>query len=172
MLTPGLARSGQRTQRDTARCESAVFDKDEKKAGKRHCHYSQCRSDERNPDRCAGVCSYKAWIKAFARPHGQQNPSVVTKNYYVCSKVRITSSALSNTYKRLKERFLIGRKKTKRAHFRGSPLFQATYNIKNRKNKQSIQLILCQLDVGGWRKEKNTRLTQGHFSFRQPPTPN
>ena len=33
------------------------------------------------------------------------------------------------TYKRLKERFLIGRNRTKRANFRGGPLFQATCNI-------------------------------------------
>ena len=31
--------------------------------------------------------------------------------------------------------------------------FQATYNIKT--GKQTIQLILCQLDVGGWQKEKD-----------------
>ena len=64
---------------------------------------------------------------------------------------------------RLKERFLIGRNRTKRANFRGSPLFQATYNMKTEKKtttkKQLMQLILCQLDVGGWRKEKGTRLT-------------
>ena len=29
---------------------------------------------------------------------------------------------------------------------------------KQQKNKHLIQLILCQLDVGGWRKEKGTRL--------------
>ena len=28
-----------------------------------------------------------------------------------------------------------------------------------KKNKQLMQLILCQLDVGGWRKEEDTRLT-------------
>ena len=32
------------------------------------------------------------------------------------------------THERLKERFLIRRNRTKRAHFRGNPLFQATYN--------------------------------------------
>ena len=32
--------------------------------------------------------------------------------------------------KRLKERFLTGRNRTKRANFRGKPLFQATYNRK------------------------------------------
>ena len=39
----------------------------------------------------------------------------------------------SKTHKRLKEHFLIGRNMTKCAHFRGSPLFQATYNIKTEK---------------------------------------
>ena len=76
----------------------------------------------------------------------------------------------SKTHKKLKERFLIGRNRTKRANFRGNPLFQATYDIKTekpkrkpqtkekektktktttkkqQKNKQLIQLILCQLD--------------------------
>ena len=63
----------------------------------------------------------------------------------------------SKTHKRLKTHFLIGRNRTKCANFLGSPLFQAMYNIKT--EKQLIQLILCQLDVGGWRKEKGTRLT-------------
>ena len=43
---------------------------------------------------------------------------------------------------------LIGRNRTKRANFRGSPLFQ------KQKNRQFIQLILCRLDVGGWGKGK------------------
>ena len=34
----------------------------------------------------------------------------------------------SKTHKRLKERFLIRRNRTKRANFRCNPLFQATYN--------------------------------------------
>ena len=38
----------------------------------------------------------------------------------------------SKTHKRLKERFLIRRIKTKRANFRGNPLFQATYNTKEK----------------------------------------
>ena len=53
----------------------------------------------------------------------------------------------SKTRNRLKERFLIGRNRTKRAKFRGSPLFRATHNIKTEKKTQLIQLILCQLDV-------------------------
>ena len=51
----------------------------------------------------------------------------------------------SKTHKRLKELFLIGRNRIKRANFRGIPIFQATYNIKT--EKQTIQLILCQLDA-------------------------
>ena len=39
----------------------------------------------------------------------------------------------TKTHKRLKERFLIGRNRTKRANFRGSPLFQATYDMKTEK---------------------------------------
>ena len=39
----------------------------------------------------------------------------------------------SKTHKRLKECFLIGRNWTKRASIRGSPLFQAMYNIKTEK---------------------------------------
>ena len=95
-------------QPDTAHGELAVFEMAEKKPGKRHFCCGQCRSDERHPDRCAGVMFLpfpkpktrmedgKAWIKACGRPHDQLNPSMITKNYYVCSnsKVCITSSAL------------------------------------------------------------------------------
>ena len=49
----------------------------------------------------------------------------------------------SKTHKILKERFLIRRNRTKRANFRGSHLFQATYN----KVKQLNRLILCQFDA-------------------------
>ena len=45
----------------------------------------------------------------------------------------------SKTHKRLKERFLIGRHRTKRAIFRGSPLFQTTYNQET--EKQTINSI-------------------------------
>ena len=38
------------------------------------------------------------------------------------------SEKRSETHKRLKEHFLIRRNRTKRANFRGKPLFQATYN--------------------------------------------
>ena len=44
-----------------------------------------------------------------------------------------SSSRRSKTHKRLKERFLIGRNRTKRANVRGSPLSQATYNRKTEK---------------------------------------
>ena len=63
----------------------------------------------------------------------------------------------SKAHKRLKELFLIGRNRTKCANFWGSPLFHASYNIKT--EKQLIQLILCQLEAGGWQKEKGMRPT-------------
>ena len=53
----------------------------------------------------------------------------------------------SKTHKRLKERFLIGRNRTKRAHFRGSPLFQATYSIKKLFKKTSNSTYLVSV---GW----------------------
>ena len=34
----------------------------------------------------------------------------------------------------------------------------SSYVHQKQKNKQLIPLILCQLDVGGWQKEKGTRL--------------
>ena len=47
----------------------------------------------------------------------------------------------------VKERFLIWQNRTKCAHFRGSPLFQALFHIKT--DKQTIySLSLCQLDAG------------------------
>ena len=71
----------------------------------------------------------------------------------------------------IKKRFLIGRNRTKRAHFRGSPLFQGTYNIKT--EKHLIQLILCQLGVGGWQvKRAWDWVSFVPFSFHQPPTSN
>ena len=54
----------------------------------------------------------------------------------------------TKTHKRLKERFLIGRNMTKREHFRGSPLFQATYKIKT--GKQTINSTYL-LSVGSGR---------------------
>ena len=60
--------------------------------------------------------------------------------------VRCSSSSLekddvtnnSKTHKRLKERCLIGRNRTKRTHFQRNPLFQATYNIKTEKEEEKI----------------------------------
>ena len=56
------------------------------------------------------------------------------------SETELTASVLKQkeqerpkTHKRSKERFLTGRNRTKRANFRGSPLFQATNNIKTEK---------------------------------------
>ena len=42
---------------------------------------------------------------------------------------------------------MIRQNRTKRAKFRGTPLFQVTYNMKT--EKQTINLLnLCQLDAG------------------------
>ena len=41
--------------------------------------------------------------------------------------------------KRLKERLLVGRKRTKCAKFRGSPRFQAMHNIKTEEEKNSLR---------------------------------
>ena len=49
------------------------------------------------------------------------------------SETELTANVLkkrSKTHKRLKERFLVGPNRTKRANFRGSPLYHAMYNIK------------------------------------------
>ena len=74
----------------------------------------------------------------------------------------------------IKECVLIGRNRTKRANFRRSPLFQATYKKqqqqqktnkqtkqtnKQTENKQIIKLISCRSDVLSWLKEKGTRLS-------------
>ena len=55
------------------------------------------------------------------------------------SETELTASVpekRSKTHKELKERFFSRRNRTKRANFRGSLLFQATYNIKT--DKQTI----------------------------------
>ena len=93
-------------QPDTANDELTVFNMAEKNPEKWHCCNGKCRSDEWYPDRCAGVKflpfpkpktrleDCKAWIKVCGRPHNQLDPSVITKNYYVWSKVCIMSTAL------------------------------------------------------------------------------
>ena len=62
----------------------------------------------------------------------------------------------SKTRKRLKEHFLIGRNRTKGANFRGSPLFQASYNSTT--ENSSTNLSCVSLMLGSWREEKGTRL--------------
>ena len=59
----------------------------------------------------------------------------------VCCSLSVKYDLLrSKTDKRSKERFLIRRNRTKRAKFRGSPLFQPTCNNNNKKQteKQTI----------------------------------
>ena len=74
------------------------------------------------------------------------------------SETELTASVLKKdpkTHTKLKERFSIGRNRTKRANFLGSPLFQATNNIKT-KNQFNLSRVIEML--GGLRKEKGTRL--------------
>ena len=53
----------------------------------------------------------------------------------------------SKTYKRLKDLFLIGRKRTKCAHFRRGPLFSSCAEHKNRKTIISTYLVMW--EAGG-----------------------
>ena len=64
----------------------------------------------------------------------------------------------SKTHRRLKERFLIRRNRTKRAHFPGSPLFQATCNKKPEKQTMNSTYLVS---VGcGRRTASYIQLTQ------------
>ena len=78
------------------------------------------------------------------------------------TKIELTASVLkkrSKTHKRLKERFLIRRNRTKRANFRGCPLCQATYNIKTEKqtiNSTHLVSVGCGRLVEGKRHETDS----------------
>ena len=52
-------------------------------------------------------------------------------------------------------------KQDKMCNFSRKSFFVKLRTTEKQKNKQLIQLVLCQLDVGGWWKEKGTRLTNG-----------
>ena len=65
----------------------------------------------------------------------------------------------SKIHKRLKERFLIGRNRTKRAYFRESLLYQVTYNLKTEKQTIHSACVRCGRLAEG----------KGSFSFHQPP---
>ena len=56
---------------------------------------------------------------------------------------------------RLKEHFFVRRNRTKRANFRGKPLFQATYN--NTTENSSTNLSFVRLMPGNWREERQSR---------------
>ena len=81
-------------------------------------------------------CSWCLWYRLLATKWQHSRPcfcnfqtSIFNKeiwNRVDCKR----SEKRSKTHKRLKEHFLHGWNRTKRANFRGSPLFQATYNIK------------------------------------------
>ena len=79
----------------------------------------------------------------------------------------VEQGKMEETRKGLKERFLIRRNGTKRANFRGSPLFQATYKTTTTTTgKQTlIQLILCQLELGRLAEGKGHETDSGIFFF-------
>ena len=78
------------------------------------------------------------------------------------------------TCKRLKERFLIGSNRTKRANFRGSPLFQATYNIKTEKQTTDTTYLVsvgCGRLAEGKEHETEKRFLWTHKEVDLAPHP-
>ena len=67
-----------------------------------------------------------------------------------------TNHSRSKTHKRLKERFLSRRNRTKRANFRGSPLFQARYNNKKTNSQFNLPCASWMREVGGRRGEQDS----------------
>ena len=94
------------------------------------------------------------------------------KNEYYKHETELTATVLKKDpkHKRLKERFLIEWNGTNVQIFE-KVLFSSYIQHRNRKTNK---LTLCQLDVGGWRKEKGMRLTklvrlsQSHAIFLPP----
>ena len=73
----------------------------------------------------------------------------------------VSLTVRSKTHRRLKEHFLTGRNRTKRANFRGSPLFQATYSINT--GKQTINsTYLVSVGRGRLAGGKGTRLDRNY----------
>ena len=69
-----------------------------------------------------------------------------------------THTEIDPEHTRIKtERFLMGQNRKKRANFQGSPLFQATYNIKT-----NNLLCLCQLDAGRLAEGKHAEMVDLH----------
>ena len=101
----------------------------------------------------------------------ENDTSVPGKNnvLLMCKQINLKQSWLpafwkkkkerSKTHERLKERFLIGRNRTKRANFRGILFFKLCTTQKQKK-KQWIQQTI------------NSRVSFVPSSFRQPPTSN
>ena len=69
------------------------------------------------------------------------------------------SEKVIQTTQEIKRALFNWTKQDKTCKFSRKCSFPSYVQHKNRKKTQLIQLILCQLDVGGWRKEKGTRLT-------------
>ena len=72
------------------------------------------------------------------------------------SETELAASVLkkkrSKTHKRLKERYLTGRNRTRHANFREGPIFQATCNVKT-----GIQTINFNLSCVSWMWEVGRR---------------
>ena len=87
-----------------------------------------------------------------------------------------SDSKIDPKHTRPKERFLIGRNRTKWANFQGSPLFQATYNIKTEKQTMQLVSVGCGRLAEGKGHETlfwvSRLLSLVPFSFRRPPTSN
>ena len=62
------------------------------------------------------------------------------------SETELTASVLGKKNRKhtedQREHFSIAQNRTKRAHFRGSPLFQATYNIKTEEANNELTWLL------------------------------
>ena len=61
----------------------------------------------------------------------------------------------SKTHKTLKERFLIRRNRTKRANFRGNPLFQATDNNTTENSSTNLSLSVRRQEAGGRKRARD-----------------
>ena len=80
--------------------------------------------------------------------------SFYLKKKKIWSRVRCQhSEKRSKTHKRLKERFLIKRNRTKRANFQCNHLFRATYNTTENSDANLFLAVRCQ-EAGGMKARK------------------
>ena len=104
-----------------------------------HTHTHTHTRTHAHTDTQVHICTH---LRARALPPNCLDPGDTTFKKKKKSETEFTASVLkkrSEIHRRLKERFLIRRNKTKRANFRGSPLSQATYN--NKTEEQTLNSI-------------------------------